>query len=210
MTESAKEKPSRLFCAVELSEEARRAVFAHLARLRATLSAPARVSWERAEKLHLTLKFFGDVEGERIDPLAAALSRAARDARPLALRLRVAGVFPSAGQPNVLWLGVTDDSGGLARLQARVEAECAAAGFPRERRAFHPHVTLARVRQANRETRRLAHQHVDLGFGPAEFAVMEIVLMRSVLGPGGSDYSPLSRHELNAAEAEGGERAIES
>ena len=207
MTEGANEKSSRLFCAVELPEAARAAAFAHLARLRATLSAPARVSWEREEKLHLTLKFFGEVEGGKAAALAAALSLAARGAPPLDMRLQVAGVFPSPGKPNVLWLGVADERGGLARLHARIEDECAAAGFGRERRAFHPHVTLARVRQANRETRRLAHRHVEMGFGPLGFEVKEIVLMQSVLGPGGSVYTPLSRHGLDAAGAEGPERA---
>lgn len=199
MTQREKEETRRLFCAVELTEEARAAAFAHLTRLRATLAAPARVSWERAEKLHLTLKFFGEVEAGRAEALAAALARAAEGARPLALRLEAAGVFPSAARPNVIWLGVSDEAGGLARLHARVGEECAGAGFPRERRPFHPHVTLARVRQADGETRRLARRHVELGFGPVQFEAGEIVLMRSVLGPGGSVYAPLSRHALNGA-----------
>ena len=196
MTQSAKQVPLRLFCAVELPGAARAAAFAHLTRLRESLSAPARVSWEREEKLHVTLKFFGDVSVEKVEALTAALSRAVGSVEPLALKLQGAGVFPSPGRPNVIWIGVTDEEGGLARLHARVEEACAAAGFPPERRPFHPHVTLARVREANRETRHLAHRHVELGFGAAGFDVREIVLMRSEPGPGGSVYTPLSRHEL--------------
>jgi 2'-5' RNA ligase len=196
MTQSVKPVPLRLFCAVELPDEARRAAFARLTRLRETLSAPARVSWEREEKLHVTLKFFGDVGAGKVEALTAALARAALSTGPLALRLEGAGVFPSPGRPNVLWIGVGDDGGGLARLHARVEEACAAEGFPPERRPFHPHVTLARVREANRETRRLAHTHVELGFEPSGFGVGEIVLMRSAPGPGGTVYTPLSRHEL--------------
>ena len=203
MTQSAKEEIFRLFCAVELPGEARAVAFAHLARLRATLAAPARVSWEREEKIHLTLKFFGDVEAGKVSALDAALAGAAAVTPPLALRLQDAGLFPSTARPNVLWLGVSDASGNVARLHARIEDECAAASFPRERRAFHPHVTLARIREANGETRRLARRHVKLGFGPLEFAAREIVLMRSVLGPGGSAYTPLSRHELKGAIDEG-------
>jgi len=196
MTQSAKPETLRLFCAVELSDEARAAAFARLTRLRETLAAPARVSWEREEKLHVTLKFFGDVSVEKVGTLTAALARAVGSVGPLALRLEGAGVFPSPGRPNVLWIGVADEGGGLARLHAGVEAACAAAGFPPERRPFHPHVTLARVREANRETRRLAHTHVELEFEPSAFGASEIVLMRSVFGPGGSVYTPLSRHEL--------------
>lgn len=196
MAQSDKDARLRLFCALELSDEARAAASAHAAALRETLAAPARVSWERAEKMHLTLKFFGDVEAARAGALSAALARAAASAGTLALRLEGTGVFPSPGRPNVLWLGVADGAGGLPRLHARVEQECAAAGFAREARPFHPHVTLARVRQANRETRALAHRHAETGFGPVAFGVKEIVLMRSDFGPGGSTYTALSRHEL--------------
>lgn len=199
MTQSATTESQRLFCAVELPEEARAAVFSHLTRLRATLAAPARVSWEREEKLHLTLKFFGEVEAARIAAVAAAVARAADGATPLALNVGVAGVFPSPGRPGVIWLGVSDESGGLARLHARVEGECAGADFPRDPRPFHPHVTLARVREANGETRRLAHRHVEMVFDPVSFKVGEIVLMQSRFGPGGSTYVPLSRHALKSA-----------
>jgi len=198
MTQIAIIESQRLFCAVELPEATRAAVFSHLTRLRATLTAPARVSWEREEKLHLTLKFFGEVEAARVEALATALARAAGKARPLTLSIQTAGVFHSIGRPNVIWLGVSDEAGDLARLRARIEDMCAEADFPREVRAFHPHVTLARIRQANGETRRLAHRHVDLGFAPASFEVGEIVLMRSQPAPGGSDYTVLSRHELNS------------
>lgn len=196
MTQIVKDEALRLFCAVELTEEARAAAVAHLARLRAALAAPARVSWEREEKLHLTLKFFGDVESCKVAALDAALARAANGGRPLALKLQVAGVFPSIARPNVLWLGVSDESGELARLHERIEEECAAASFPRERKSFHPHVTLARIREAKGETRRLSRRHVELAFEPVAFAASEIVLMRSTLGPGGSFYAPLARHEL--------------
>ena len=199
MTQSATTESQRLFCAVELPGEARAAVFSHLTRLRATLAAPARVSWEREEKLHLTLKFFGGVEAARTAALAAALARAADASRPLGLTVGVAGVFPSPGRPSVIWLGVSDESGGLARLHVRVEDECAGAGFPREPRPFHPHVTLARVREANVETRRLAHRHVETLFDPVSFEAGEIVLMQSRLGPGGSSYVPVSRHALKSS-----------
>ncbi len=207
MTQTVITESQRLFCAVELPAKTRAAVFSHLTRLRATLTAPARVSWEREDKLHLTLKFFGEVEAARDEALAVALTRAAGKARPLTLTIKGAGVFHSIGRPNVIWLGVSDEAGDLARLRARVEDECAESDFPREVRAFHPHVTLARVRQADGETRRLAHRHVDMGFEPASFAVGEIVLMRSQPGPGGTAYTVLSRHELNSpAGGEGGVR----
>lgn len=199
MGETNQQNLLRLFAAVELSEEARRAAAAHAARLRATLPQGVRVGWERAEKLHLTLKFFGGVEPERAGALSDALTRAAANARPFALSLETTGVFPTPARPAVLWLGLTDQTGELSRLHARLEDECATADFPRERRPFRPHVTLARVRAATHDTRRLARQHLELLFAPVTFPVSEIILVSSRLGPGGSVYTPLSRHTLEAA-----------
>ena len=199
MGETQQRNVLRLFAAVELTDEARRAAAAHAARLRATLPAGVRVGWERTEKLHLTLKFFGGVEPERAGALSDALSRSAASSRPFTLILEATGVFPTAARPSVLWLGLSDISGELARLHARLEDECAAAGFPRESKTFRPHVTLARVRAATHETRRLARQHLELAFAPVAFRVSEIVLISSRLGPGGSAYTSLSRHRLEAA-----------
>lgn len=198
MGETHQQNLLRLFAAVELTDEARRAAAEHAARLRASLPPGVRIGWEREEKLHLTLKFFGGVEPERAGALSDALSRSAARARPFTLSLEAAGVFPTPARPAVLWLGLSDAAGELARLHARLEDECAAANFPRERRPFSPHVTLARVRAATQKTRRLARQHLELAFAPVTFQVSEIVLMGSRLGPGGSVYTPLSRHRLEA------------
>jgi 2'-5' RNA ligase len=95
----------------------------------------------------------------------------------------------------VLWLGLRDSSGSLARLQTALEDECAAQGFKREERPFHPHITLARLR-SSAGTRELAAFHKEIGFPAMELPVKEIVLMRSELGPGGSRYTALSHHSL--------------
>jgi 2'-5' RNA ligase len=98
----------------------------------------------------------------------------------------------------VLWLGAEDASGRLAQLYERLEAECAAAGFAREPRPFHAHLTLARIRTVNAAARRLAREHAALEFAPAPFPVNELLVMRSDLGPGGSQYTVLARCALAA------------
>jgi 2'-5' RNA ligase len=185
----------RLFCAVELSTEVRERAAAHIARLREKLP-DLRAGWERTDKLHVTLKFFGDVEHSRIEALSIAISRAADTIAPFKLDIAAAGTFPPHGNPRVLWLGIRDSSGSLARLHNSLENECAAAGFKREQRPFHPHITLARLRQPA-AARPLADLHRELGFKPLELPVNEILLMRSELGPGGSRYEALSRHRLS-------------
>lgn len=148
--------------------------------------------------MHVTLKFFGDVLAERATQLSGSLARTAPRFEPFTLQLAGCGVFASMSRPNILWLGIADDSGRLATLQRDLEDECARAGFARDARRFHPHVTLARIRVVNGEARRLARLHLDTGFAPDSFRVSELVLMRSELGAGGSRYTALSRHQLGA------------
>lgn len=193
MTDEAP-NPLRVFCAVELPDELRSRVGERVRRLRSEFPG-VRASWEKPEKLHVTLKFLGDVEPARVEALSGAAARAAAGLEPFELTMEGPGTFPPHGQPRVLWLGIVDASGSLARMHHSLETECAAAGFPRESRAFEPHLTLARVRSPQ-GARELAAAHRETPFEPQRFKVSELVVMRSELGPGGSRYTPLSRHAL--------------
>ncbi|HJQ34313.1 MAG TPA: RNA 2',3'-cyclic phosphodiesterase, partial [Pyrinomonadaceae bacterium] len=153
----------------------------------------ARASWPRPESLHLTLKFLGETEAIRIESLSGAATVAAAGLDPFTLSIEGAGTFPPRGAARVLWLGVRDDSGQLSRLQFRLDKECAVAGFPRESKPYKPHLTLARLR-APQDAAALSDEHRRTSFGPHTFQVSDFVLMRSELGPGGSRYTPFSRH----------------
>lgn len=191
-----KESSLRLFCAIELPKEVRAQVATYIATLRE--AAPrARASWDREEKLHLTLKFFGDVEENRLGLLTGALRRAASLIDPFELKLSGTGAFPPSGSPRVLWLGVTDASGSMIRLHQQIEDECARSGFAREHRRFRPHLTIARLR-SREGAGRLAALHKSTGFETPAFKVTEIVLIRSELLPQGSRYTTLEKIELKA------------
>ena len=188
----SRDESPRVFCAVELPDEVRAAAAAHAARLRRDFP-DARASWSRPESLHVTLKFLGEIEWARVEDLSRAARAAAEGSGPFALSVEEAGTFPPRGAARVLWLGVEDSSGGLARLQRRLEDECEAAGFEREARAFKPHLTLARLRTP-KDARALSEAHRRLTFDAHTFKVTELIVMRSELAPGGSRYTPLSRH----------------
>jgi 2'-5' RNA ligase len=186
----------RLFCAIDLPEEAKASVAAHAAHLREAI-LQARASWERPEKLHLTVKFLGDVKVARVESLKLAAERASLSVAPFKLTIGGAGAFPPHGPARVLWLGVADTDGGLARLQNSLEDECAVAGFPREKRDFKPHLTVARLR-APSGARALADAHRAAHFEPQTFRVSELVVIRSEFGAEGSRHTALSRHDFRA------------
>ena len=186
--------PWRTFCAIELPPGVRAQAKAHISRLKNSFPN-VRASWTRDDKFHLTLKFLGEIPQERIKSLVTAASRAAGSLLPFKLLIEGAGAFPPSGAPKVLWLGVTDIAGGLTDLHARLEAECEREGFPKDERAFHPHLTLARIREP-RDARLLALFHRQTGFPGIESSVSELLIIRSELSNAGSKYSVVSRHVL--------------
>jgi 2'-5' RNA ligase len=184
----------RIFCAVELPQRARELVLAHIARLKEKVHH-AKASWARDANLHLTLKFLGEIPAASVTDFSDAVSLAVSRLQPFAINLEQTGVFPPHGQPRVLWIGINDPSTHLAELHAHLEEESAQAGFAKEARAFHPHLTIARLRQAD-DARGLANAHQQMEFGPLEIAVAELLVIRSELRSEGSKYTAVSRHPL--------------
>ena len=107
------------------------------------------------------------------------------------------GAFPSATRARVLWAGVMAGDGPLVALAATVDTALASLGFPREARAFSPHITVGRVREPRRAealaTLLSASQTRPFG----RVAVDAVTLMRSDLSPRGARYTPLARVPLS-------------
>jgi 2'-5' RNA ligase len=184
----------RLFIAIELPPATRKRLKEHIDRLRESVP-DARASWSREEHLHLTLKFLGDTPVIRAESLSLAAERVARSAYLLEIIVKGCGAFPTRGQPRVLWIGIDDPSRQLGRLQESLEDECANAGFAREQRPFHPHLTIARLRKPH-GSRQLAELHKEIGFETETVAVSALTVVRSELRSEGSRHTAISRHEF--------------
>jgi len=185
----------RIFVAIELPSNVRQKLKAHIDRLRTSLP-DVRASWGREENLHLTLKFLGDIAVDKVENLSQATRRAASNASSFELTVAGCGAFPPRGQPRVLWIGVEDLSGKLAELHSALEEECAQAGFAREQRAFHPHLTIARLRQSQ-GARELAALHKEIGFESVTVGVSELTVVRSELRDEGPRHTVIARHALS-------------
>jgi 2'-5' RNA ligase len=96
----------------------------------------------------------------------------------------------------VLWIGIADPSGRLSELNRALEDECANAGFAREPRAFHPHLTLARLLQPQ-GSRQLAASHKEIGFNREEIRVSDLAVVRSELRSEDSKHTTISRHAFS-------------
>jgi 2'-5' RNA ligase len=186
----------RVFCAFELPESVRVRMKEHAERVREAVTDAA-ASWSRPENIHLTMKFFGNVEQAKTPVISDVLARVAKEFSPIEIAVGGTGVFPRPSRPQVLWIGIDDRTGALAGLQKRVEDECAREGCPKEDRAFRPHLTIARIRNPH-NANRLAEAHLRLEFAPVELVLNELVLFRSELSPKGSKYTPISRSRLES------------
>lgn len=184
----------RMFCAFELPEDLRTRIHDHARRVREAVPEAA-ASWSRPENIHLTMKFFGNVDQAQVPVISTAATRVVQEFSPIEIEAGKTGVFPRPSRPQVLWIGVDDSSGALAKLQQHLEDELAREGFPKENRAFRPHLTIARIRKPQ-NAERLAQIHLDLPFSAVAVRFDELILFRSEPGPKGSKYTAISRHGL--------------
>jgi 2'-5' RNA ligase len=186
----------RTFIAIDISEPARAACNDHVDALRRAF-ANVRVGWERPEKIHMTLKFLGATDDSVLERLTDGVPDIAAKYDRFNLRLTGPGVFPSKTKPRILWIGVEDHAGALAKIQPDVERFCSRLGFEKDDRPYRPHLTVGRVREPQNAAR-LADAHLDAQIEPVEFEVADIVIYESKLQPTGSVYSVIARPPLGA------------
>jgi 2'-5' RNA ligase len=185
--------------AVEIDPAVARKLAAYSEELRrwaATRAPEARITWIPAERLHLTIRFIGEVDATRAAAVAAALA----PPLPVAafdLTFAGTGVFPAKGPPKVVWAEIEDAGQQLAMVEAEVTNRLEACGIAREKRAYRPHLSLARVRDAaGLRSGPLVERFGRRAFGSSR--IDAITLFHSRLSPKGPLYVPLQRTPLRA------------
>jgi len=191
----------RTFIAIELDQELK----ATLAGIRACLRSavpPRAVRWVQPDGIHLTLKFLGDTPLDKVEQVKTALAQAAGQIPAFTITVGGVGCFPDARRPRVVWVGVQEPSGCLARLWRAVESQVAPLGFPTEKRPFSPHLTLGRVQRyaSGAEVRDIgqavAMLAADMAGAQDEMAVSRVAYIKSDLRPTGAVYTTLAEPQL--------------
>ena len=189
----------RLFVGIEIDPAAAAkadALISELRRRAERLSPQARISWVPAERLHLTVRFIGNVDDDQLQTILAALQVPLEQA-PFDLTLEGTGAFPKSGPPRVLWVGLTDGRESLQRVEREVTSRLGPAGVPPEDRVYSPHLTVARIRDAaGLKSVRLFEGISDRVLGTT--GVEAITLFESRLSPKGSTYVALQRTPLRS------------
>ncbi len=180
---------ARVFLALDLPEPVRASCEQLAAELRRRKQGDA-VRWVRPEGTHVTLRFLGNVVVEHLPEIAKRVGEALADVPPFRVELGAPRLFPRGSKPRVVILDVLPEEA-LRSLAARVEQGCVAAGLAPEKRTYHPHLTLGRLRA------RRAPALDDVALSGADaFEAREVVLFRSELTRSGAIYTPLESMPL--------------
>ncbi len=188
----------RMFIAIEVPDATREALSAFCERLR---DAGVRARWVKPAAMHLTLRFLGDITSEQATALCEALRNNLANVSGPTLLIRGLGAFPSLNKAAVFWAGVETTAGNLARVQAGTESSAQAIGLAQEKKPFHAHITLARLR-GRREASTLATAaapYLEPGMTPVfghEFTASNVVLFSSTLTRRGPIYRPVEEFSL--------------
>jgi len=187
----------RSFIAIELPDEVKSALAQLQAQLKTGKQLP--VKWADPYSIHLTLKFLGNIDVNKIREITGAIEAAAQGISPFHLEVKDLGVFPNFKRTRVVWVGVSGEVAQLSQLQQRIESNLAPLGFAPESRSFTPHLTLARVRErASPDEQQsfgqlIASTKFETVYG---FGVDAISLMRSELTREGAIYSRIRSVKL--------------
>ena len=197
----------RLFVGVRVSMATVEALTDAASAMRAVADgAGAEIRWVSPATYHVTVKFIGWSRREAIDAIRDSLIGAFAGREPFEITTRGVGAFPKPARARVIWAGVREPSGSLEALAAAADEALGALGIERDTRAFHPHVTLGRVKKfADVES-------VLLPWSEQMFSktrVDAVTLYESVIKAKGSEYNVLANFALEAA-SKGSKRQTES
>ena len=177
----------RAFLGIGLPAGVREAIASATAKVRG-LHAP--VAWTAPKNLHITLDFLGEISPERVALVERLMRVVASGIGPFSLTAEGGGAFPGTRNPRVLWVGFLEPLELVRQLQQNMKNALSGAGFPREDRPFHSHITVGRTRGALPPAwgERFVQALSGKGFGVVP--VSSFTLYESRLGPGGAVYTP--------------------
>ncbi|MDA0734703.1 MAG: RNA 2',3'-cyclic phosphodiesterase [Chloroflexi bacterium] len=184
----------RLFIAIDPPEEARQVLAETIQGLEQAI--PNGVRWVQPHRIHLTVKFLGNVSTSVVDDILTAMQQATNDCPDgnFTLSLSGLGVFPESSRPRVLWAGVQGDLNSLEKLHLAVDRAVSRLGLSLDKGPYRPHLTLGRPRDSvPQQLRGVIGETISNwpSLGPVTWPVESIHLMQSVSEPGRLEYVTL-------------------
>jgi len=146
----------------------------------------------KPNQLHITLKFLGELPDEKVSEIKDKLQEI--EFKSFNLYLEGVGTFPNLNYMRVLWIGIKEGAQQLKDLASLVDSKTHECGIAKEKRAFSPHLTIARIKKLNvndkNNLKNFVLQNRELSFG--DQSISELLLKKSTLTPQGPIYEILS------------------
>ena len=180
---------NRLFIALKIPGEIRKEIINFRNKAWANNSS---LKWEPEDKIHLTLKFLGDVE-ESLTNQIAGLIQFVSDYSSFECRLTRFGFFYKNNEPKILWIGLNINNK-IFEIVERLNKELEKFAIPAERKKFNPHITVKRLK--GDEGKEFINRFEKFKLPEVEFKASEIALIKSELLPAGSKYTEIKNYKL--------------
>ena len=180
----------RLFWAIEIPEDIKLKLTSVQDELK-ELNLHAK--WVEKQNMHLTVKFLGETDASVVTDIKNSVLSALEGTSPF--RISVSG-FGTFGNPaRVIWSGIRDDDKKLFELHSKVDRALLSLGFEAEKRAFYPHLTLARLK-SQRNVKLLRNKLIAMPDTLGSFTANSIKLFNSTLTPKGAIYEVIETIEI--------------
>lgn len=179
----------RLFVALIIPEKIKEEVFKHCY---AAVENPSDFRWEAREKVHLTLKFIGEVKEELLSQIIDELEFVKNNSS-FNCKISKFGFFFRESEAKILWCNLETDNS-IISLVEELNSRLQKFDIENEKRKFKGHLTLLRIK--NKVSEKFIESFKEYTFNPIKFNANEIALIQSVLKPTGSEYKVLKIYEL--------------
>ncbi len=144
--------------------------------------------------LHLTLKFFGEIDTEGLDVLKDSIQKVVSEFKPFKIKIKSCGAFPNNNHIKVIWVGIEDDAV-IKQLHDKLDEEFTKLGFDKDKK-FSTHLTIGRMKSAKNKgkVKSTIEEFSDVEIG--EMEISQITLKKSTLTPSGPIYEDIKIFEL--------------
>jgi 2'-5' RNA ligase len=183
---------NRLFISLNLPDNIIRQIIG----LRDKICLEKNIKWEATEKLHLTIKFIGDVSDEMMDVISNELLFV-NSYQSIKCSFNKFGFFYRDAKPFILWAGLIVDET-LFNLIAELNIRLEKLSVPIEHRKFNPHITILRIK--NDPGINFVNNFKNFTFEPILFTTNSITLYKSILHSEGSKYFEIKNYKLKKLE----------
>ncbi|WP_405277124.1 RNA 2',3'-cyclic phosphodiesterase [Methanobrevibacter sp.] len=181
----------RAFLAIDVDEDLKAKMYRIVKEFK---QIDARIKYVELENLHLTLKFFGDIDTEGIDLLSSKIENVVSNFDKFTVKIKGCGAFPNTNRIKVIWLGLDEDAI-VKQLHDELDKEFVKLGFDKDRK-FSTHLTIGRMKSAKGKDKVKSKieefSEVEIG----EMCVDKIILKKSTLTPQGPIYDDIKIFEL--------------